>query len=381
MSETVTLVKFTKLGKIQEWKCWREDSTVFAEYGQQDGKKTLSKVEAKTTNIGRANERNPTQQAEFEVDAAYEAQIANKHYRHTVAEAEIVANSCSIPMKINNYKDHGQKINDNCFAQRKFNGSRRTVINGEFIAKSGRVEECTIPEIQEQVDQLGLDFDSETYAHGLSLQRIRSAWLSPTEDRINKRGQNSYKDSKLLKLVIFDIPVQGVTFRDKVEMLYAIKDKISLLGLHRLEVEIPQYLTNRQSHDDFFDRALTDGFEGVVYRNLDSTFEFGVRSYQTQKRKPRYDAEAKVLSVTADKKGNGVLTVQSCDSMDNVKFKCVMKVTRRDGNDYPKDLDAMLLLVGKWITFSYEELSDNGIPTKPVGEMERECDETGQPLV
>lgn len=379
--DCITLVKMTKLNKVQEWKCWRVGADVFAEYGQRDGKKTLSKVTAKPTNVGKANERNGEQQAEFEVTTAYEQQIANKHYRHTVEEAMAVVGECKIPMKINNYKDHGHKINDICFAQKKFNGSRRTVINGEFIAKSGRVEECTIPEIQEQVDKLGLDFDSETYAHGLSLQRIRSAWLSPMEDRINKRGQNSYKDSKLLKLVIFDIPVKGVPFQEKVEMLQVIKARIAELGLHRLQVEIPEYLTTRQEHDIFFDEALAELYEGVVYRNLDSVFEFGVRSYDTQKRKPRYDSEAKVVSVAADKKGNGVLTVQACDALDNVQFKCVMKVTRRDNLIYPKDLESMLLLVDKWITFSYEELSDKGVPTKPVGEMERECDDAGEPLV
>jgi hypothetical protein len=375
------IFKFSKLGKVQQWRSWHEGSEVVAEFGQENGKLQVSRTQCIATNIGRSNQRDPEQQAAFEVLAAYEDQINNKHYRNTIEEAQVVVDACNIPMKINNYKDHGHKINDECYGQYKFNGSRRTVIDGKFIAKSGRVEECTIPEIQRQVDALGLDFDSETYAHGLSLQRIRSAWLSPNEDKINKRGQNSHQDSKLLKLVIFDIPVKGVSFYDKIDMLANIADIIEHKGLDRLVVEMPTLLNTRHAHDQFYDDALAEKYEGVVYRNIDSVFEFGARSYQTQKRKPRYDAEAKVVSVAKDKRGNGVLSVVSSDTLDNVKFKCVMKVERRDGKSYPKDYDTMLELVGQWITFSYEELSDKGIPTKPVGECERECDDTGEPLV
>ena len=375
------IFKFTKSGKVQQWRSWNEGSEVFSEYGQEGGKLQTISTTAISTNVGRANQRNPEQQAVFEVSAAYDDQINNKHYRPTIEDAQAVVDDCKIPMKINNYKDHGHKIDDECYGQYKFNGSRRTVINGVFIAKSGRVEKCTIPEIMRQVVELDRDFDSETYSHELSLQRIRSAWLSPTEDKINKRGHNSYHDSRLLKLVIFDVPIKDVSFEDKVILLQEIKDIIIEKGLDRLQVEIPTLLKSRQEHDAFYQGAINEGYEGVVYRNLDSHFEFGVRSYQTQKRKPRYDSEARIVSVSKDKSGNGVLSVVSSDALDNVKFKCVMKVIRRDGKTYPKDYDTMLNLVGSWITFSYEELSDNGIPTKPVGELERECNDAGEPLV
>ena len=57
-----------------------------------------------------------------------------------------------------------------------------------------------------------------------------------------------------------------------------------------------------------------------------------------------------------------------------------MKVERRDGKRHERDFEVMQGLIGKWITFSYEELSGSGIPTKPVGEEERICDDSGRPL-
>ena len=96
--------------------------------------------------------------------------------------------------------------------------------------------------------------------------------------------------------------------------------------------------------------------------------------------KPRYDSECLVLGVEKCKNGDGKLIVRACDKLDRVEFKVMMKVSRRDGNDYPRDVEIMKELIGEWITFSYEELSDKGVPTKPVGETPRKCDETGEPL-
>ena len=37
-------------------------------------------------------------------------------------------------------------------------------------------------------------------------------------------------------------------------------------------------------------------------------------------------------------------------------------------------------LIGEWITYEYEELSDSGVPKQAVGIGIRKCDENGEPL-
>ena len=357
------------ISKVSVWSCWSEGDNVVSLSGYEDGKKKEFRYTAKATNVGRSNERTPTEQAAEEVLTSYVSQRDNKHYRTTVEAAREHLESCKVPMKLSNFKDHGSKINYPCYVQKKFNGSRLTVIDGDFISKAGRIEDFKVGHIKRSVWRLGIDFDSEVYRHGLSLQEIQSARLL------------NGSDTRLLRLVIFDIPLRNTPFSERAKLLRYLRDRVKEEGHCHIDVEVPTLVNNREELIEFYDNSLLGGYEGIVARNLDGIFEFGYRTYDTQKLKPRFDAEALVESVTKDKNGNGKLHVVSSDKLGNVRFKCMMKVKRRDGNEYPRDFDTMSKLIGSWITFSYEELSNSGIPTKPVGEDERPCNDKGEPLL
>ena len=362
-----TLYKIAKTGAIQIWQAVVDGADLVVTHGKQDGKQQRSVTTCKPKNIGRANETTAEQQAIAELAALYTSQQDNKHYRFSVEEAQAVVDECIVPMKISNYKDVGNKIDDVCYIQNKFNGSRLMFKDGKYVSKAGREEFIKVPHIDEQVKALGLDLDAEVYCHGMSLQQIRSAWLKPNENTEN------------LNLYIFDVPVANIPFSERLVMLEAMAERIQELGLKNLIVIPTKLVSIRRAHDRSLRHAIADGFEGIVLRNIDSLFEFGNRSNQTQKWKPRYDAEAKVLGVIKDKKGNGTLQCITSDVLGNKEFKVVMKVKRRDGLEHSKSYEEMLKLVGEWITFSYEELSDNGIPTKPVGEVVRICNDAGEP--
>lgn len=363
-----TLYKIASNGSVQIWKGWVSGSEVTVEYGKLDGKQIQSTFVAQPTNVGRSNERNSVQQAVFELDALYKAQVDNKHYRPTLEEAH-ARNNTLIPMKLQNYKDHSTKIKLPCWVQRKFNGSRRTYYNGEFLSKIGRVEVNKIEVLGNELKLLGLDCDGEVYCHGMSLQQIRSASLKTNEN------------TKKLKLVIFDVPNEHLTFEERIESLKMIKLQISDLGLKHLEVELPILINNSEELEEFFNNTIADGYEGIVLRNQGSLFESGKRSYDTQKWKPRYDNEAFCYDVEICKNGDGKLKLRACNELDNVEFTAMMKVSRRDGKSYPRDYQSMVSeCKDQWITFSYEELSDKGVPTKPVAECLRKCDLNGSPV-
>ena len=353
--------------KVSVWSCWAEGSVVVSLAGYRDGKKKEYRYTAKATNVARANERGPEAQALEEVRTAYVSQRSNKHYRGTVEAARDHLESCKVPMKLSNFKDHESKINYPCFVQRKFNGSRLTVIDREFISKAGRVEDFKVGHIKRLAWKLGTNFDSEVYRHGLSLQEIQSARLA----------ENSNTHS--LGIKIFDIPVRNVQFLARAIMLEELSTSSIILNSPVVDVEVPILVRDKSELMDYYQEALSSGYEGIVIRNMDGIFEFGYRTYDTQKLKPRFDAEALVEEVTEDKNGNGKLHVVSSDKLGNVRFKCMMKVKRRDGKEHPRDFNTMKKLIGSWITFSYEELSNNGIPTKPVGEDERPCNGKGEP--
>lgn len=348
--------------------------------GQMDGTITPSITHAEPKNVGRANETSAAEQAVIEMEAKYRAQYKNKHYRLSIEDAQAQA-EVFIPMKLQNYKDHSKKIDHtDYYVQKKFNGSRRTYYNFRLLSKIGREEVSLLEHLNSQMKMLreerGIDLDGEVYLHGKSLQQIRSLSLTIVDESAD------------LNLVIFDIPDTNIPWTERIGLLRRLARTIrrNPLKYPNLSVELPVHITadtdeeGRLKGEQFREEAVANGYEGIVYRTPDSMYETnGKKSYDTQKSKPRYDSEAFVEGIEKCKNGTAKLLCRTSDSMGSIKFKCMMKVKRRDGNEYPRDPDSMQQLVGGWITYSYEELSDKGVPTKPVGEFPRKCDTSGTP--
>ena len=401
-------------GKMQVWKAWTNKELIICSYGQLGGKMQESEVTAEAKNVGRSNATTAEEQAEVELKALYKAQCDNKHYRYTQEEAQAFSDSNKEPRKILDYKKGWKKMSPILLTSVKENGSRACVLEGVCHSKIGKPEEIKVPHLRAVVDELGelAHFDAEVYADGLSLQRVRSAWIKPNktdkdiitmakkrakergeevptpdgnielQDAIKYLGYCPRNDVTLLRFNIFDIPdTTGKPFTERVACIKRFRDLVESKGLGvYFEYLLPVPTHSHEERIQMVEKVTAQGKEGLVHYEPEGIYEFGKRSSNAQKSKLRFDGEALVLSVVKDKKGNGTLECVAADVLDNVKFKCVMKVDRRDGKSYSKSYESMLELVGKWITFSYEELSDKGIPTKPVGELERDCDDSGDPL-
>lgn len=397
-------------GKLQVWKGWTEGVEVFCEWGEVGGKMQQKVYTAEPKNTGRSNETSATQQAKLELAAMYQSQCDNKHYKLSQIDAVESSDVCRIPRKVTNYKDRYDKMSDVLLTSVKLNGSRACVVDGKLYSKIGRHEDIKVDHLRKAVEKLGcVNFDAEVYAHGLSLQRIRSAWLKPIKtdkeiikianERSKKKGDvgkfkklseaveylgyHPNEDAPKLKFFVFDIPTDTDTeFDTRVmwmkELEYIVTEVHELK--HCIDFLYPTRTCSHEQRMELLTKVHSDGYEGLVHYEPNGVYEYGKRSTNTCKSKPRLDGEAKVISVESDKNGEGVLSCITSDELDNVEFKCKMKVERRDGNRYERDYESMLTLIGKWITFSYEELSDSGTPTKPVGECERDCDEQGRPL-
>jgi len=381
--------------KVQTWKGWLVDNEVCVAYGQEGGKMQVSMYDAEPKNIGKVNETTANEQAVVELQALYQAQIDNCHY-HLTRDAA-VSSKAIIPRKIKNYKDHWKSMSSTLLSSTKKNGSRACVISGVLYSKIGKEEEVKVEHLRNALCALKevATFDAEVYAHGLSLQRIRSAWLKPVKtakevakikaEYLNKTGKDlpydPNEDALRLKFHIFDVPVEGLPFNERIKLMRTLENHIKIAKLSDcFEFIYPGLTMNGSQRLLLRDKVVAQGYEGMVHYEPKGVYEFGVRSSNTQKDKPRYDSEALVLGIERCKNGDGKLMLMACDELDNVEFKTMMKVDRRDGIKYPRDMESMREMIGKWITFSYEELSDKGIPTKPVGEEVRKCDSFGNPL-
>lgn len=347
-------------GNIKEWSVYTDGATVTVAHGRLGGKITTKSYEAEAKNVGRSNETTPSDQAELEALAKWTKQLKRGYY-HTIEEAQ--QHVAFTPMKCQDYKDFADRVKFPGYAQYKLNGLR-SMINedGECLSKAGEVYK--LPEhwlpIPEFIQAQGIPLDGEVFA-GLgvfSLQVINGAWKK------YKKGI-----TEKLRYFVYDIPVSDIPFEVRVQMLADLKDVVEEAGLSDLiHVVHTEYIENQEQLDAFYAKALEDKAEGIVYRNAHGIYECGKRSYDVIKRKPRQSMEVKILSMRRDKNGDGVLTGLTKDD------KLVEFLMRKDSHptiNYRK-ADNAINLIHEFAEIEYEELSDDGIPTKPVGVRIRE---------
>lgn len=341
-------------GALKLWEVFTEGNSISVRHGKLGGKIQTKVTYAEPKNIGKVNETSAEQQAMLEAEAKWIKQ-KKKGYFETKEEALDYVDK--MPMKAQNYNDYSHKVRYPCYIQPKLNGLR-LLLDSEGNAQSKQGEDYVLPEHwQNDIAYLYSNgfleggFDGEVFAGyqkqgGLSLQQIVSAFRKPNED------------THKLKFYVYDTTHDA----DQRSRITAVKG----LNLSYLDNIIPVesvLVYNEEEADKYYHKWLKEGAEGMVYRNLDAKYEFGKRSYNLIKRKPRQTTEAKVLSARKDKNSDGVL---NCMLENGVEFECLMRKDSHETINFRKYENALTLVDG-FIEFEYEEESDSGVPTKPVG--------------
>lgn len=364
------MILYTKQGeKLRQWQCFADGAEVIVIHGQVGGKQVEKRYTAEATNIGRSNERDSVAQAAFEAQAKIDLQLKRGYYR---TQDEALNHVDFTPMKAHNSNDHKHKIKYPCYIEPKFNGQRLMVNSaGEALSKQG--EPLKFPEhwkgVEDAVRLVG-GLDGEVFAGpvaqgGLPLQDIISAF--------RKKNANTPR----LKYYVYDIPVAG-TMKDRVRLLTSLDIWVKNNNIDFIEVTIPRVVNSWEEVVEYTNQQIALGQEGAIVRNFDGVYEFGKRSYDLLKVKVRLDAEAEVLSYTLDKNDEPVYTVRAVNGEQaGAVFKLKMKIPDGiiiSGRNYRNKANADHL-IGKHITYEYEELSSANIPTKPTGLCVREVRE------
>lgn len=373
-----TLYSKSSTGNLLIWNIKTKGDSYIVTHGRLNGKLQTKTTKAKPKNIGKSNATTAEEQAVVEAKAKVVAQ-RKKGYYDTKEEA--LSHVEFTPMTLANWKDHNSKITYPCYVQIKLNGLRFMVDkSGKGLSKSG--EPINLPEhIQVEVDtlryHLGISFkglDGEIYSGnhnygGLSLQRIVSAFRKPNEE------------TPMLQYWIYNIPDANNIFSSRVQAMRGIDALIRQLGLNHVKVLPTTFVSGVKYVDGIFEKAVENKEEGIVIHNAKGVYEFGKRSYNSQKRKPREDAEAKVISSTIDKNGQGVLTCVAVNGLQKgQQFDCLMRKDSDKQINY-RLYENSLLLIGKHIQYEYEELTDVLKPSKPVGVGLRDVSESGNPIL
>ena len=354
MNKTTLYTK--QSNKIRVWSCYVDGNEVVVEHGQLGGKLTQKRYKAEPKNQGRANATTAEDQAALEVQAKRTLQLKRGYY---TTQEEALAHVDFTPMKCLDYKDQAKKVKYPCYISAKLDGFRMMVdSNGQAWSKQG--EPLDFPEHWKGLKEAlaGFGADGEVFCEEMSLQSIRSAYLTPKEDTLH------------LEYWIYDVPVAGVPFVERRKLLDKLNTLVFEKGLSFVKV-VPGVLVESEEWGDiFYNNHLQKGYEGSVYRNADGLYDFGKRSSNMIKRKPRPTNEALVLSYTLDKNDEPVYTVRAVNGeQTGAEFKLKMKTPDGvviEGRNYRDKANADSL-VGQHIEYAWENLSDSKVPCKPSG--------------
>ena len=320
--------------------------------GRETKHQTSEPYYAEPTNVGRSNERNSQEQADFEYDAVIKKQ-KDKGFR----EKGERKNSRPMPMLAHKFADHKKKIEFPVWVQPKLNGMRM-LFDGENGWSRGNKE--VIPEVIQH-----LKFDTMGYILDGELMLPNNVLLQESMKAIKKYRPEL---SSQLLYHIYDVVEPDLPYESRMEILDTIFMNVPENVVRVKTVRADDESQVMHLHNLF----VKDGYEGTMIRDEEMTYEIGKRSYSLLKLKDFVDAEYKIVDVV-DGAGSDVgLAIFELETDSGERFNCRPEGSQENRADLFKNRRQ---LVGKYLTVRYQELSKDGVPIFPVGVSIREWGE------
>lgn len=259
-----------------------------------------------------------------------------------------------MPMLLN--KINLSKIKYPCFIQRKYDGIRCLTEHSKNSTKIKTRENNAInlSKILKSVTdicskQLGYNLDGELYAHGLTVSQQVSAL---------KNGD----PNNVFKYVIYDIPVPNLNFTLRRNLLYSIDTS----KYSNIEIDYGTEVKNQKELVDFYEKALSDGYEGAVICDANGTYDFGYRTSSKSKFKPRETDEFLCVDHYFNKGKMAKQSTLICKTKDGSRtFHVKMKGTSEQREKWAAEFKEKFL--NKYVTVEYRKLSEYDVPIEAVG--------------
>lgn len=386
----------------------------WTKHGQENGKiqETTKTIVYAGKNIGKKNATTAFTQALFDARSTYEDKIKDGYMlnRDTLL-AQNVAPSIESLMKItergefpwrvhgmalHNYSKFAAKIKFPAAIQDKRDGHMCIVvghpaltaahtgqkIDGIDIYSRGRESYPALDYIATEMQTIcqtypGLHFVGELWKAGHSLQEISSACRNESAD-----------DDNRLRVVfnIFDCFYLGDDRNFKARQ--QILQTAIIQNLPYVVVIPTKEVINKAEVEAIHAEHMAAGMEGSVIRNWSGQYEYSVnkevRSYDTQKIKPRDDAEWPCVGYSTGKgKEAGLVKWICAESDDGVVQRTGKKLPLNDRKTFnvtpnqteevrraiydklEADPELMKKIYGALITITYSILSDDYLPQQP----------------
>ena len=389
------------VGDLSKWNDinYRVPAMYYTEYGKDGGKKCTSETKTvdKPRNVGRKNEINPLSGAIIDARSEYNKRLTKGYIvdKDNVGSvqtlAEMVHNADLTlsrpkavwriyPEALHDYRKYAKKIKFPAAIQVKRDGISCVSVkypSASFVDMYTRrgLTMCGVDQIREQLHTMfsefaGLFLVGELYIHGASLQALSGY----ARDEKQRQSEMEY--------FIFDCFVIDETSFLKPKSPYS--DRLALLKkiivdqkyVHLVDTDI----VNDADELEKIHTKHIEEYEGSVVRNLAGEYMFGrqkeLRSYDTQKYKNFFDDEFEVVGYTTGEGKFAGLVIWICKTPKGDTFN----VSPSESEDARREIYTTLgelvdntktvfdiKYKGKKYTVKYHKLSENGVPTMPVG--------------
>lgn len=342
------------------------------ETGLIDGKITISSptIIQKGKNIGKKNETTVLTQALIEGRSMYDKKIKSGYTTTKEVSSHIPTQTFPFPMAVQSYEKYKHKIQYPVYIQPKLDGVRMVAkwVHGKVVIQSRRLHELADFEfIKKELSPIlskhpDLYIDGELYNHSMQLQQISGIVRAQLGDT---------SQQKQLQFWVFDcfsVQQPSIVFEERLKLLQ------SLFGTtkHTYIKIVPSHLISSESEGDkMFKNYLKDKYEGIIYKNRHTKYEFSFtkekRSMQYQKRKACFDAEFKIVGFTQGDKGKDVgAVIFIMETKKGLIFHSVPNATYEERYALYQDcvLHFDTKYKNKMATIQYDDLSKTGVPLR-----------------
>lgn len=361
IKETDTYIAKTSTGKNKYWKglIFKNGNTYStgSEFWQENGKHTISTpTEAKPKNVGKKNETTSEIQANLELESTIELKIKKGYNLESNNDSPIVR--LDKPMLAHSYRDRSHNIIYPVAVQPKYNGCR--CLYNSDIGPYSREGNYFIKEIFDHLkfDTKGYKFDGELMVPGKYLQE--------SMEYVKKYR----KESKELCYFIYDVMIENLGFTDRFNFIENFFKNFNHKQIFIAPTIVVKNETQMMEKHKLFE---SQGYEGIILRNLNGLYKKGYRSKDLQKYKTEIDGE---FIIVGAKEGQGSYKgsiVFICETPAKETFEVKPKGSR----DYTQNLWTVFTntpkkIIGKKLTVTYNELTKLGKPRNPVGKVIRD---------
>lgn len=366
------LYKIDKLGRTSMWRIYVIGDQYFRESGIKNGKvKSYAPVRAIPKNVGRANETTPEEQALFEAFSEWKHKKdqvyaeGESETENTGAVEDAVIGERLRPMLAEKWSERKHYAKFPGAVSPKLDGVRVMIYKNDqneiiMISRNGKIYNHMNgirEEARKVIDQFNVVLDGELYSHNIPFNAISGA--------VRSQNKPSKYDS-ILEYYVFDIWKPSnpeLTYENRMKLL---RNVCEIENFKRLRFLFYETVENEEKISDRHTEYVLQGYEGLIFRNLDSVYKLGRRVNDLLKYKEFEDDEFEVVNVVEGVGSEAGAAIFICKTKDgketfNVRPRGSIEKRRKQYENRKK-------YIGKKLTVRYQPLTKEEIrPRFPVG--------------